>query len=100
MSDADLSLAIKGCFLAVAAAMLVLSIFAVADIVRHGGIELSLTPWAATLPLISVLPPHHRRISCRLLSRNHCSCGSSTPFSTASVISADLAGRRLFPVCP
>src|SRR5213595_2149292 len=37
------------------------------------------------LPLISVLPPHHRRISCRLLSRNHCSLGFSTPFSTASV---------------
>src|SRR6266576_6511615 len=37
------------------------------------------------LPLISVLPPHHRRLSCRLLSRNHCSLGFSTPFSTASV---------------
>src|SRR6476620_11478894 len=36
------------------------------------------------LPLISVLPPHHRRLSCRLLSRNHCSLGSSSPFSTAS----------------
>ncbi|HZR76476.1 hypothetical protein [Bradyrhizobium sp.] len=49
MSDVDLSLAIKGWFLAVAAAMLVLSIFAVADIVRHGGIELSLIPWAFTV---------------------------------------------------
>src|SRR3981189_3309294 len=38
------------------------------------------------LSLISVLPPHHSRISCRFLSRNHCSLGSSTPFSTASVI--------------
>src|ERR1700720_1123916 len=37
------------------------------------------------LPLISVLPPHHRRLSCRLLSRKHCSLGSSSPFSTASV---------------
>jgi len=37
------------------------------------------------LPLISVLPPHHRRLSCRLLSWNHCSLRSSTPFSTASV---------------
>src|ERR1700680_1177869 len=37
------------------------------------------------LPLISVLPPHHRRLSCRFLSRNHCSFRSSTPFSTASV---------------
>jgi hypothetical protein len=36
------------------------------------------------LPLISVLPPHHRRLSCRFLSRNHCSFRSSTPFSTAS----------------
>src|SRR3954451_17815848 len=36
------------------------------------------------LPLISVLPPHHRRLSCRLLSRNHCSLGFSTLFSTAS----------------
>src|SRR6202790_3534045 len=36
------------------------------------------------LPLISVLPPHHRRLSCRFLSRNHCSLRSSTPFSTAS----------------
>src|SRR6516164_8567069 len=35
------------------------------------------------LPLISVLPPHHRRLSCRQLSRNHCSLGSSSPFSTA-----------------
>src|SRR5262249_1655504 len=32
------------------------------------------------LPLISVLPPHHRRLSCRQLSRNHCSLGSSSPF--------------------
>src|SRR6516165_4885582 len=39
------------------------------------------------LPLIPVLPPHHRRLSCRLSSRNHCSLGSSSPFSTASVIS-------------
>src|ERR1700730_12119740 len=37
------------------------------------------------LPLISVLPPHHRRLSCRFLSRNHCSLRSSTPFATASV---------------
>src|ERR1700676_5597096 len=37
------------------------------------------------LPLISILPPHHRRLSCRFLSRNHCSLRSSTPFSTASV---------------
>src|SRR6516165_465115 len=36
------------------------------------------------LPLIPVLPPHHRRLSCRLSSRNHCSLGSSSPFSTAS----------------
>src|SRR5215510_7234091 len=36
------------------------------------------------LPLISVLPPHHRRPSCCLPSRNHCSFGSSSPFSTAS----------------
>src|ERR1700749_4502912 len=36
------------------------------------------------LPLIPVPPPHHRRLSCRLLSRNHCSLGSSSPFSTAS----------------
>src|ERR1700676_3124276 len=36
------------------------------------------------LPLISILPPHHRRLSCRFLSRNHCSLRSSTPFSTAS----------------
>jgi hypothetical protein len=32
------------------------------------------------LPLIPVLPSHHRRLSCRLLSRNHCSIGSSSPF--------------------
>src|SRR5262249_58343413 len=32
------------------------------------------------LPLISVLPPHHRRLSCCRLSRNHCSLGSSSPF--------------------
>jgi hypothetical protein len=32
------------------------------------------------LPLISVLPPHHRRLSCRFLSRNHCSLGFSTSF--------------------
>src|SRR3984893_10677680 len=32
------------------------------------------------LPLISVLPPHHRRFSCRSLSRNHCSLGFSSPF--------------------
>src|SRR5262249_14169748 len=32
------------------------------------------------LPLISVLPPHHRRLSCRLLSRNHYSLGSSSSF--------------------
>src|SRR4029077_11118858 len=37
------------------------------------------------LPLIPVLPPNHPRISCRLPCRNHCSLGSSTPFSTASV---------------
>src|ERR1700676_4566584 len=37
------------------------------------------------LPLISALPPHHPRLSCRFLSRNHCSLRSSTPFSTASV---------------
>src|SRR5262249_54832904 len=36
------------------------------------------------LPLISVLPPHHRRPSCCLPSRNRCSFGSSSPFSTAS----------------
>src|SRR5258708_7847437 len=42
------------------------------------------------LPLISVLPPHHRRLSCRLLSRNHCSLGFSTPFSTASTPSGNL----------
>jgi hypothetical protein len=30
------------------------------------------------LPLISVLSPHHRRPSSRLLSRNHCSLGSSS----------------------
>src|SRR5215831_3455218 len=38
------------------------------------------------LPLISVLPPHHRRPSCCLPSRNHCSFGSSSPFSTASAM--------------
>jgi hypothetical protein len=32
------------------------------------------------LPLIPVLPSHHRRLSCRLLRRNHCSLGSSSPF--------------------
>src|ERR1700738_3983801 len=32
------------------------------------------------LSLISVLPPHHRRFSCRSLSRNHCSLGFSSPF--------------------
>src|ERR1700732_4782328 len=32
------------------------------------------------LPLISILPPHHRRLSCRFLRRNHCSLRSSTPF--------------------
>jgi hypothetical protein len=37
------------------------------------------------LPLISVLPSHHRPLSCRELSRNHCSLGFSTPFSTVSV---------------
>jgi PPOX class probable F420-dependent enzyme len=37
------------------------------------------------LPLIPVLPSHHRRLSCRhFSSRNHCSLGSSSPFSTAS----------------
>src|SRR5262249_16069633 len=36
------------------------------------------------LPLIPVLPPHHRRLSCCRLSRNHCSLDFSTPFSTAS----------------
>jgi hypothetical protein len=36
------------------------------------------------LPLISVLPPHHRRLFCRFLSGNHCSFRSSIPFSTAS----------------
>src|SRR4030088_3278425 len=65
------------------------------------------------LSLISVLPPHHSRISCRFLSRNHCSLGSSTPFSTASTQSrlgclAASSGRaareiyrklRLEPLC-
>src|SRR6516165_9620199 len=32
------------------------------------------------LPLISVLPPHHCRISCRLPSRIHCSLCSSSVF--------------------
>src|SRR5215467_9276607 len=45
------------------------------------------------LPLISVLPPHHRRLSCRLLSRNHCSLGSSSPFSTASAPSRSMGWR-------
>lgn len=49
MSDTDLSLAIKGWFLASVAAMFVLSIFAVVDIIAHGGINLSLAPWAATV---------------------------------------------------
>ena|SRR5215467_8013777 len=44
------------------------------------------------LPLISILPPHHRRISCRLLSRNHCSFGSSSHFSTASALNGHEAG--------
>src|ERR1700687_6157806 len=48
------------------------------------------------LSLISVLPPHHSRISCRFLSRNHCSLGSSTPFSTAST----LTGRTANAVPP
>src|SRR5215467_1488473 len=34
------------------------------------------------LPLIPVLPPHHRRLSCLLLSRNHCSLGSSSLFDS------------------
>src|SRR2546430_8598368 len=46
------------------------------------------------LPLISVLPPHHRRLSCRLLSRNHCSLGFSTPFSTASTQCRRLTASR------
>jgi hypothetical protein len=52
------------------------------------------------LSRISVLPPHHRRISCRFLSRNHCSLGSSTPFSTASVKRVNLTVRRSLPVLP
>src|SRR5271165_7346573 len=47
------------------------------------------------LPLISVLPPHHRRLSCRLLSRNHCSLRSSTPFSTASTHLGNWTLQRL-----
>jgi hypothetical protein len=50
------------------------------------------------LPLISVLPPHHRRLSCRLLNRNHCSLRSSTPFSTASVKLG--SGGRYFCFAP
>jgi hypothetical protein len=48
------------------------------------------------LPLISLLPPHHRRISCRLLSRNHCSLGFSTPFSTASVKTGKTQHEHMF----
>src|SRR5580704_13665036 len=50
---------------------------------RHHLVEAKLVK---QLPLISVLPPHHRRLSCRFLSRNHCSLRSSTPFSTASTL--------------
>src|ERR1700722_3636013 len=49
------------------------------------------------LPLISVLPPHHRRLSYRLLSRNHCSLGSSSPFSTASTLNGHLTQKHLTP---
>jgi hypothetical protein len=45
------------------------------------------------LPLIPVLPPHHRRISCRLLSRNHCSLGSSTAFFDSIDPQQTLAAR-------
>src|ERR1700676_511131 len=48
------------------------------------------------LPLISVLPPHHRRLSCRFLSRNHCSLRSSTPFSTASVKTRNTRCEQMF----
>src|SRR5213595_3555986 len=52
------------------------------------------------LPLISVLPPHHRRLSCRLLSRNHCSLGFSTPFSTASVKTGKAQREQIFSALP
>src|SRR3954451_12104378 len=54
------------------------------------------------LPLISVLPPHHRRLSCRLLSRNHCSLGFSTPFSTASTLLGHkvMSSRQCAPSIP
>src|SRR6202790_576623 len=51
------------------------------------------------LPLISVLPPHHRRLSCRFLSRNHCSLRSSTPFSTASVKPGNGGTSTLLLLC-
>jgi transcriptional regulator with XRE-family HTH domain len=47
------------------------------------------------LPLISLLPPHHRRLSCRLLSRNHCSLGSSSPFRRHRPI-ADSGSAQLY----
>src|SRR5712664_208029 len=52
------------------------------------------------LPLISVLPPHHRRLSCRLLSRNHCSLRSSTPFSTASTHFGSRQAQKIFHFDP
>src|SRR5215471_19077114 len=57
------------------------------------------------LPLIPVLPPHHRRLSCLIPSRNHCSVGSSSPFSTASTpcdhwTSVQLLRHREYPKLP
>src|ERR1700726_4219804 len=52
------------------------------------------------LPLISVLPPHHRRLSCRFLSRNHCSLRSSPPFSTASVKLGNTHREHMFSALP
>src|SRR5262245_13937372 len=51
------------------------------------------------LPLISVLPPHHRRLSCRQLSRNHCSLGSSSPFfdSIGHGLPECVSARRGYP---
>jgi hypothetical protein len=47
---------------------------------RPSGVYLSIAELVKELPLIPVLPPHHRRLSCRRLSRNHCSLSFSTPF--------------------
>src|SRR5580704_12277598 len=64
---------------------------------RHHLVEAKLVK---QLPLISVLPPHHRRLSCRFLSRNHCSLRSSTPFSTASVKRRNTRCEQMFSGLP